>query len=105
MAILYRLTVNNPNFGTVQNWPPQVIESSWHANYASKLHSIANNVTTREVIFADVNAFETWVNSNRLTDSGLVSALNDWKSAHGITYSEEFYELPAYTPSITGLLG
>lgn len=103
MAILYRITVNNPTAGSVENWPPQIIESEWYTNYKSRIHD--TQVGTREAYFSDVSAFETWFNANRLTDATLISAVNEWKSAHGISYTEEFYEIPAYTPGILGILG
>ena len=104
MAILYRLTVNNPNAGTVDNWPPQIKESAWFDTYKSKMHpNIRPGV--REAYFSDVAAFETWVNTNRLTDNTLIAAVDEWKSAYGISFTEEFYEIPPYTPGIAGLFG
>jgi len=110
MVILYRLIVNNPNFGTVQNWPPQIKESSWFTELKKVTVNWTDSTemkttTTRVAYFSSVSEFETWMNANRLTDSTLISALNEWKSTYSITMEEQYSELPVYTPSITGLLG
>jgi len=115
MAILYTIYINNPNTtneNTIANWPPQIEASDWYAQLHSKtfyLNTKEQFNTTKKgiriLMFSDSTEFESWVNTNRLTDTDLIAAINEWKSAHGISYTEEFYELPAYTPSITGLLG
>jgi hypothetical protein len=104
MAILYKLIINNPNFDNgVDNWPPQIKESTWYNNYKSKVSDTVSN--THEAYFSNVAEFETWFNANRLTDATLIAALNEWRSAHGISCTEEFYEIPVYTPNVSGLFG
>ena len=115
MAILHTIYTSNPNTtaeNAIANWPPQIEASDWYARIHSKtfyLNATDQINTTKKgiriLMFRDTAEFESWTNANRLTDTDLIAAIDEWKSAHGISYTEEFYELPAYTPSITGLLG
>ena len=111
MAILYTLVINNPSRDTVGNWPPQISESEWYTNFKkvsidwSNENSATKAMTTRAAYFSSVSAFETWMNTNRLTDSTLLSALTEWKSTHNITMEEQYSELPDYSPTVSGIFG
>jgi len=103
MAILYRIIANNPNKDTIENWPPQIKESDRYTQLTLKMHD--TSLGAREAFFPDVTAFETWVNANRLTDSELIAVFNEWKSTHSISFTEEFYEIPNYTPGVPSIFG
>jgi hypothetical protein len=111
MAILYTLVIHNPNRSTVDNWPTQILESSWYTELKkvtvdwTDAKSETKTTSTRVAYFSSVSAFETWMNANRLTDSTLVSVLNEWKSTYSITMEEQYSELPDYSPTVPGIFG
>ena len=112
MAILYSLVINNPHRSNrssgVGNWPPQIIESSWATSFKNLTFELVrlDNVTVlRLAYFNTVADFEAWANATRISDPALIAALDEWKTTYGITYTEEYYEIPTYTPGVSGILG
>jgi hypothetical protein len=103
MAILYSLNFSNSN-SEIDNFPPQILESDWYKNWQSRSFAGATK-GTRLAYFKTTEEFETWFNANRLTDSTLISAFNEWKSTHNITTTENFHELPDYSPTVSGIFG
>jgi hypothetical protein len=115
MAILYSILIHNPNTtneNPIGNYPPQIDTSEWYAQLVAKTFVVntveqlnATKKGFRVLWFNNQTEFETWVNDNRLTDSILLSALSEWKTTHNITITEEFHEIPVYTPGISGIFG
>jgi hypothetical protein len=98
MAILYRLTVNNPN-STTSIYPPNVIESDWYKAQADFLKAPAIK------IFRTLEELTTWANERKLNNAELQASLAGWKSAHGITIQEHYYEIPEITPDVPSIFG
>ena len=110
MAILYVITTtySNSEFDT---YPPQVLASDWMKQLGTKTAWYIRagdlvsdpNKTIRALWFDSLSELEEWMNANRLTDLEFIAAIKEWDSTHGISRSESYYELPSYTPPVTGL--
>jgi hypothetical protein len=98
MGILYVLRTSDE----ITSLPPTILSSSWGLNLQQNLIKQQNNYFIR--VFLSVDALQTWLNSNRLTDSELISVLNEWKAIDGNSITESYYELPSYTPGVSGLI-
>lgn len=93
MAILYVFTANDPN--NVGHYPPSFVSNA----QATKLADyITQNGTTgpssTQLVFADESALNAFLAEYTITDAGLLADIASWKSAHGITYSSNYYSLP-----------
>lgn len=110
MAILYVITTRYPD-DTVTNYPPQVMDSDWMNQLSIKTAwsirpgTVVSGPGTniRAMWFSSVSEFEDWVNTNRITDPEFIAAIKEWDSIYNISRSESYYELPSYTPTVTGL--
>lgn len=101
MAILYVFTVTNSS--NAEDFPPSVLSSSWFDNLINyfNTYSIGGLHRNVAIIFEDQSALTNWINEYKLTDSALINDVNAWKSAHGITYSSNYYALSAANISPT----
>jgi len=105
MAIIYIYTLNDPN--NAGTYPPSIPGSE----YANKIGSYMseNNVvavkqgtsTVNILQFADITALNSWLSEHTLTDPVLISDVNAWKSAHGVSYQSYYFDTAGSTP-ITG---
>lgn len=93
MAILYVFKVNDPN--NAGGFPPSVVSSSWFAGLTSYMNSneIAASQNSNVLLFDDETALNSFLNSYRLTDSALLADIASWKSAHGVSYSNQYFTL------------
>jgi len=98
MGILYVLRTSTD----FTNLPSPILSSSWGLRLQSNLIKQQNNYFIR--VFLSVEALQTWLDSNRLTDSEVISVLNEWKAIDGNSITESYYELPSYTPGVSGLI-
>lgn len=110
MAILYVIT-NRYSDSTVDNYPPQVMDSDWMKQLSIKTAwsirpgAIVSGPGTniRAMWFSSVSEFEDWMNTNRIIDPEFIAAIKEWDSIYNISRSESYYELPSYIPTVTGL--
>jgi len=110
MALLYTLTIKKlPEQLDVENFPPQVIESSWYETFNARSFSFSGDTSkktiTRAMYFIDSTVATDWFSTNRLTDSALLTILDEWKTTHNISYEEHWHELPEHSAGIPGLFG
>lgn len=104
MAILYTFTTNDPN--NVGPFPPSVIDSDWFKSITAFHNS--NNISaessrTISIIFENETAVNSYLSTYTCVDAGLIADINTWKSAHGVSFTSNFYSLPdagITTPSI-----
>jgi hypothetical protein len=59
----------------------------------------------RAMYFIDSTVATDWFSTNRLTDSALLTILDEWKTTHNISYEEHWHELPEHSAGIPGLFG
>jgi hypothetical protein len=100
MPVLYTLIVNNPNFDSVDVFPPSVLNSTWLSKLNLAVQSVGFIVSSgvvgtgnQFIIFDSETDLNNFLNSNRLTDPTLVSDVNAWKQAHSIEYNSKAYSL------------
>lgn len=118
MGVLYILKITNPEADIETVFPPRLMSSSWHQNL--KLTSIGAHAGPggyvgesvpngsryrRQAYFKSVEEFESWINASRLTDPELLALFDEWKTAYNLTIEEEYYEIPNYTPNVSGIFG
>ena len=110
MALLYTFTVKKTigNYG-VADFPPQLIESVWYQRFQARSFAFNGNTGKNPIIramyFADSTVATAWFSTNRLTDSALLTILDEWKTTYDITYEEKWHELPEYSAGISGIFG
>jgi len=107
MAILYILTTKTPT-DNVSNWPPQLVETEWFENFKNRSVLLSGATqkrrhTVRMIYFKDLSEATEWFSINRITDSALISLINEWETTHNITHEEQWHELPDYSSGIPGL--
>jgi len=96
MAVLYVLQTDDPNNAGV--FPPSVTSSTWYQtleNYVGKFGWGTSTMTF--VWFPDDATANTWLAATHLTDATLLADIASWKSAHGISYNNYFYNLTTDT--------
>jgi len=98
MGILYVLRLSTD----FDDLPLPLVESNWASKIKNDLIEQGTNYYIRT--FLSVDSFQTWMNQNRLADNELISVLNEWKAIDGNSISENYFELPSYTPGISGLI-
>ena len=93
MAILYVFKTNDPN--NVGPFPPSVVESSWLINLTTWLdnNKLTTSKSSHSVVFADEAELNAFLNTYRCTDSVILSDIAAWKSAHGVSYSTQYFTL------------
>jgi hypothetical protein len=110
MALLYTFTVKKTveNIG-VADFPPQLIENNWYETFQARSFAFSGDTGKKTIIramyFADSTVATAWFSKNRLTDSALLTVLNEWKTNYNITYEEKWHELPEYSAGISGIFG
>ena len=114
MAIIYVLTTYNPlnnpvkgeGFNPISAWPPQLKESDWVKKQSKNFMQVKNDPdrSYRIFYFKNEEEYESYMNANRL-DSESLAILKEWHSAYNITWTEQWIEVPDYTPKIPGLFG
>ena len=45
------------------------------------------------IIFSNDDEYNSWVNEYKLTDGSLLADIEVWKSAHGVSYSTQIFNL------------
>lgn len=105
MSIFYVFVINDPN--NAGTYPPSISGSE----YANKIGSymLENNIgsvsqgtsTTNVLQFADMTALNSWLAEHTLSDASIISDLNTWKSAHGISFQSYYFDT-ANSTAITG---
>jgi hypothetical protein len=98
MGILYVLRTSVP-FGDL---PPAILSSSWGINIQNNLVKQSDKYYFR--IFLSIDMLQPWLDSRRLTDSEVISVLNEWKAIDGNSITESYYELPSYNHGGAGLI-
>ena len=99
--IIYSLTVDKPN--DVNTFPPSVLNS----DYLLDLIRSTNNYgsVTQDggqlCVFSSQTELNTWLNANRLTDSTLISDLDTWKAANGISFNTRVFEVASTDVTVT----
>ena len=95
--ILHIFTINGP--ADVSPWPPSVIASGWPSRLGEG--AVANGCYDKMNANGNVTCFiwnneaelTNYVNTYKLTDAALISDLNAWKAAHGITFTTQYFDL------------
>ena len=96
MAILYVFTINNPSVGTVEDFPPSVMNSDWLKNLQTYLsfHAVGGEAYGQiMIVFANQTELQNYITTYKLTDPTLISDLNTWKSTYNISYTSAYYNL------------
>ena len=93
MAILYVFKINDPN--NAGGFPPSVTASSWFTSVTAWFTSnqIASSNSANVVLFANETEINEFLSAHTLTDAGLLSDVSAWKSAHGVSYSSQYFTL------------
>jgi hypothetical protein len=101
MAILYVFTANNPN--NIGIFPPSVLSSSWFEKLS--LEMADRGLTNNAIIFDNEAELNAWLSEFACTDATLLSDIDTWKTAHGVSYNNKFYNLDNATVSTSGIIG
>jgi len=93
MAILYVFKINDPN--NAGAFPPSVRSSSWLTNLTTWIENnqIASSKNSSVMLFANETELNSFLNTYRCTDASLLSDIATWKSAHGVSYSNQYFTL------------
>ena len=93
MTILYVFKINDPN--DAGSFPPSVLASAWFTNLLSymKNNEVAGSKNSNILLFADETALNSFFDAHRCTDSALLADITAWKSAHGVSYSNQYFTL------------
>jgi len=93
MAILYVFKTNDPN--NVGVYPPSVTASDWFVRLKSFFdkNQISSTEYSNSLLFANETELNTFLNTYRCTDSTLLADIAAWKSAHGVSYSSQYFTL------------
>ena len=112
MAILYVLTVTDPNRAGA--FPPSVTASGWYAKLveytSSRLPqqghgnlftsalitdslSMSDEKSFGSFFFENESSYNSWLEEYKLTDATLLADITTWKDAHGITHNNNVYSL------------
>jgi hypothetical protein len=91
MAILYVFKISDPK--KAGPFPPSVMVSDWFTNLMkyNAEHGLLGSANW--IIFSDDNEYNSWVNEYTLTDEQLLADIEVWKSAHGVSYSTQIFNL------------
>jgi hypothetical protein len=105
MSIFYVFVINDPN--NVGAYPPSIPGSE----YANKIGDYfeSNSVAITQVgsstfnflSFENKTALDSWLAEHTLSDASIISDLNTWKSAHGVSF-QSYYLDTANSTAITG---
>lgn len=107
MAILYVFKINDPN--NAGPFPPSVLASDWLKNIGDwfNKNQIATSQYCNVVLFANTSELNSFLSTHTLSDSALLADVASWKSAHGVTYSSQYFTLtdagisPTPTPIVS----
>jgi hypothetical protein len=105
MSIFYVFVINDPN--SAGAYPPSVSSSSWASKIGeyfvnNNITSLQNGTSTFNILqFENKTALDSWLAAHTLTDASLISDLNTWKSAHGVSFQSYYFD-PANSTAITG---
>lgn len=92
MTVFYETTRNDPN--EVGWFPESVVNSVWFTNMAAYVEPNGYYGNTGHSIiikFPDMETLNSWVATYTCTDPTVISEMELWKSAHGITYTTTIY--------------
>lgn len=105
MPIFYVFVINDPN--SVGSYPPSITNSDWTNKIQDYLEensvsSSRSGTSTFNILqFENQTALDSWLAEHTLTDAALISDLNTWKSAHGVSF-QSYYFNTANSTAITG---
>lgn len=94
MAILYNFKVVNSS--NADSFPPSVANyEQWNKliEYLTIQSFPIDQLGSFAIIFLNESDLETFLSTYTITDQGLLEDLNTWKTAHGISYISNYYEL------------
>jgi len=93
MAILYVFTAKDPNNAGL--FPPSVVESAWlkSLNEYNNENEFAVSANHTIILFNDESALNSYIATYRCTDPSLLADIASWKSAHGVSYSSQYFTL------------
>ena len=106
MAILYVFKINDPN--DAGYFPPSVQASTWFENTTS--YFLKNSLESADhstvyTMFQDSSELNSWIAAHTLSDPALLADVAAWKSEHGVSYTNQYFDLSAdggtYTPIIS----
>ena len=85
----------------VSPFPPSVIASGWanklsegaisNGSFVQTTNTETHSETKTLLIWDSEEELTNFVNTNKLADAALISDLNEWKAAHGISFTTEYY--------------
>lgn len=108
MAILYTLSIINPNFEDVDDFPPQIVDwwlekiehfalpvplSKNHLRTKYEIFYTRDSRDVTALYFTDKTDFDNWRKSAELSVE-LKTVFDEWVSSYGIQVVEKFHELP-----------
>ena len=104
MAILYVFKTIDPN--DVGAFPPSILTSSWFTGITqwfdnNQLASAKNNTV---VLFDNETELNAFLSAHTLSDAGLLADVAAWKSAHGVSYSSQYFTLTSAGISPTPII-
>jgi len=105
MAIIYVFSVNNPN--NVSILPPSVEGSAWISNLDNWLseNNICKDINGGFIAkFDNEDTLNSFLSTHKCVDSALLADINLWKSAHGVSYSSQYFTLTDANISSTPII-
>ena len=85
----------------VPAFPPSVITSGWveRLSDSAKANGCFDKITNTEthsetetvLVWNSEEEMTNYINTYKLTDATLISDLNSWKAAHGISFTTEYF--------------
>ncbi len=105
MSILYIFKTIDPNNAGI--FPPSVTASSWYAGLFAYFTKNDISAATHVVAlsFNDATELNGFLSTYTLRDSALLADISAWKSAHGVSYTTQIFNLTNdssdYTPLIS----
>jgi hypothetical protein len=85
----------------VDSFPPSVIASGWvdrltesaisNGSFVRTTNTETQSETRTVIVWNSEEEMTNFINTYKLTDATLISDLNSWKAAHGISYTTEYF--------------
>lgn len=97
MAVFYEVVLTDPN--NVGWFPESVTTSTWFENLATYITPNVYNKGTNAAIFkfSDLDTLNSWIATYTCTDPTVISEIELWKSAHGVSYTSTIYSADSGT--------
>jgi hypothetical protein len=85
----------------VASFPPSVWASGWvdrlaasaksNGSFDKTTNTETHSETETVIVWNSEEEMTNYINTYKLTDATLISDLNEWKAAHGISFTTEYF--------------